>query len=306
MRKKNDHIYFEGRVSRTQRNFIKENVSRIKQMQGLVPLSDPDLQRKRKDDKFKNVPSKGSGTSNAVPQGKTRINSKTGTDPQRPTTNYKLDQRNKDTISKIQVEKQRFLSRGIQTERLDDVTKLYETGVIKYPSAGIRRSPRKELKKINGEQGDNITSVDELYEAADNLGLCDKTEHNFVKANMTNIKPKIVKNDSVRNSYQPPPNYQKGVVPKYLKERKELEKTVEAEPDCPPGHILLPEEERKETLRVLRQSYADRVQELNSLPVRSDTLKMKKRKMEIEEELKKIDEGIKVFQRPKVFVKINA
>lgn len=28
--------------------------------------------------------------------------------------------------------------------------------------------------------------------------------------------------------------------------------------------------------------------------------------MEIEEELKKIDEGIKVFQRPKVFVKINA
>lgn len=52
--------------------------------------------------------------------------------------------------------------------------------------------------------------------------------------------------------------------------------------------------------------YADRVQELNSLPVRSDTLKMKKRKMEIEEELKKIDEGIKVFQRPKVFVKINA
>lgn len=28
--------------------------------------------------------------------------------------------------------------------------------------------------------------------------------------------------------------------------------------------------------------------------------------MELEEELKKIDEGIKVFQRPKVFVKINA
>lgn len=52
--------------------------------------------------------------------------------------------------------------------------------------------------------------------------------------------------------------------------------------------------------------YADRIQELNSMPVRNDTLKMRKRKMEIEEELKKIDEGIKVFQRPKVFVKINA
>lgn len=52
--------------------------------------------------------------------------------------------------------------------------------------------------------------------------------------------------------------------------------------------------------------YADRIQELNSMPVRNDTLKMRKRKMELEEELKKIDEGIKVFQRPKVFVKINA
>lgn len=52
--------------------------------------------------------------------------------------------------------------------------------------------------------------------------------------------------------------------------------------------------------------YADRIQELNSLPVRSDTLRIKRRKMEIEEELKRIDGGIKVFQRPKVYVKINA
>lgn len=139
-------------------------------MQGIVPLSDPDLQRKRREDKFKNVPSKVGGFSNAALQGKTRINSRIGPDAQRPITNNKNDNKYKDTISKIQVEKQKFLSRGIQTERLDDVTKLYETGVIKYPSAGIRRSPRKDLKKFSGEQGDTIATVDELYEAADNLG----------------------------------------------------------------------------------------------------------------------------------------
>ncbi|KAL3272356.1 hypothetical protein HHI36_013835 [Cryptolaemus montrouzieri] len=290
------------------RNFIKENVSRIKQMQGIIPLSDPDIQRKRRDDKFKNIPPKVSGQSNAALLHKTKTNSRVGTEPQRPITNEKskLDQKNRDNISKIQVEKQKFLSRGIQTERLDDMSKLYESGVIKYPSAGMRKSPRKDLKKLNQEQGDNMTTVDELYEATDNLGLGDKTEHNYVKENMRNIKMKITKNDSIRNPNEPPPNYQKGVVPKYLKDRKGYEKLADIEPDCPPGHILLPEEERKETLRVLRQSYADRVQELNSLPVRSDTLKMKKRKMDIEEELKKIDEGIKVFQRPKVFVKINA
>lgn len=42
------------------------------------------------------------------------------------------------------------------------------------------------------------------------------------------------------------------------------------------------------------------------MPVRNDTLRMRRRKMELDNELKKIDEGIKVFQRPKVFVKIDA
>ncbi|KAK9887993.1 hypothetical protein WA026_000282 [Henosepilachna vigintioctopunctata] len=275
-------------------------------LKGVFP--EPNFQRKRKDDKFKNVPSKFSGHSNSTLQSKSKINSKVGPDVQRPLTNNntKDDKKNKDNISKIKVEKQKFLSRGIQTERLDDISKLYESGVIKYPSAGVRRSPRKELRKFNPDQGDNVNTVDELYEITDNSGVGDRPEHNYVKENIRNIKIKVNKNDSVRDPTQPPPTYQKGVLPKYLKDRRGFEKTVEPEPDCPPGHILLPEDERKETLRVLRQSYADRVQELNSLPVRSDTLKIKKRKMDIEEELKKIDEGIRVFQRPKVFVKINA
>lgn len=52
--------------------------------------------------------------------------------------------------------------------------------------------------------------------------------------------------------------------------------------------------------------YAELVTELNLLPVRSDTLKIRNRKIEIENQLKKLDEGIKVFTRPKVFVKIGA
>lgn len=52
---------------------------------------------------------------------------------------------------------------------------------------------------------------------------------------------------------QAPANYQRGVVPKYLKDRRE-DLPIEPDIECPPGHILLPEEERKETLRVLRQS----------------------------------------------------
>lgn len=52
--------------------------------------------------------------------------------------------------------------------------------------------------------------------------------------------------------------------------------------------------------------HAELVQQLNMLPVSMDTLKVRNRKMELEKELNKLEEGIKVFSRPKVFVKIDA
>lgn len=109
-----------------------------------------------------------------------------------------------------------------------------------------------------------------------------------------------------------PSGYQKGVVPKYIRERKEQgpkeTEGVRADDNqsmCPNGHVTLPDTERKETLRMLRNSFAELVSELNKLPVKTDTLKMRNRKMELEKQLAKLEEGIKVFSRPKVFVKIG-
>nr|XP_034835023.1 enkurin domain-containing protein 1-like [Maniola hyperantus] len=108
-----------------------------------------------------------------------------------------------------------------------------------------------------------------------------------------------------------PPGYQKGVLPKYLRERKEIAKdkvgedASEVHADCPEGHVPLPDVERKETLRMLRNSFAELVSELNKMPVKTDTLRMRNRKMELEKQLAKLEEGIKVFSRPKVFVKIG-
>ncbi|XP_068617887.1 enkurin domain-containing protein 1-like [Battus philenor] len=108
-----------------------------------------------------------------------------------------------------------------------------------------------------------------------------------------------------------PSGYQKGVLPKYLHDRKEQgPKEIEgAKADdsttCPPGHVPLPDTERKETLRMLRNSFAELVSELNKMPVKTDTLRMRNRKMELEKQLAKLEEGIKVFSRPKVFVKIG-
>ncbi|KAJ8705119.1 hypothetical protein PYW08_012439 [Mythimna loreyi] len=121
----------------------------------------------------------------------------------------------------------------------------------------------------------------------------------------------ILERKDTRDPYLPS-GYQKGVVPKYLRERKEQgpkkAEGVRADDDqsmCPSGHVTLPDTERKETLRMLRNSFAELVSELNKLPVKTDTLKMRNRKMELEKQLAKLEEGIKVFSRPKVFVKIG-
>jgi len=57
---------------------------------------------------------------------------------------------------------------------------------------------------------------------------------------------------------------------------------------------------------ILDADYQDFVNELNMMPIRTDTLRAQKRKVEIEKQLTKLEEGIKVFSRPKVYVKINA
>ena len=46
--------------------------------------------------------------------------------------------------------------------------------------------------------------------------------------------------------------------------------------------------------------------ELNSLPVSCDTLRIKTRKTELEKKLRDIENAIKIFSRPKVFVKADA
>lgn len=107
-----------------------------------------------------------------------------------------------------------------------------------------------------------------------------------------------------------PNNYRMGVIPKYIKNRKEIQvqkaKIEELDPNCPNGHIPLPDCERKETLQMLKKNYQDYVTELNMMPIKVDTLRAQRRKIEIEKQLNKLEEGIKVFSRPKVYVKMNA
>lgn len=44
---------------------------------------------------------------------------------------------------------------------------------------------------------------------------------------------------------------------------------------------------------------------LSSLPIRSDTLRVRNAKEQLETKLAEVEEAIKIFSRPKVFVKID-
>ncbi|XP_056408374.1 enkurin domain-containing protein 1 [Hyla sarda] len=106
---------------------------------------------------------------------------------------------------------------------------------------------------------------------------------------------------------------QKGHVPQYLLDLKEKWKKEQEEhkkqipdPSLPPGHTMMPERERQETLNKIKETQSQLLKELLMLPVRADNLSIQNRRTELEKKLSEIEEAIKVFTRPKVFIKIDS
>lgn len=100
------------------------------------------------------------------------------TNRQNSTLAPKLDLKSKPSKQK-DVPEPKFTNRAMQTERTDDPIKLYETGVIKYPSPDVmtKRSPRKDKKKQfehgepakkQFEHGEPASDI--LTEAVDRMG----------------------------------------------------------------------------------------------------------------------------------------
>lgn len=144
----------------------------------------------------------------------------------------------------------KLTDRGVQTERPQDVPKLYEKGTIIY----ARKPEKKQRNKRKDDHGDSI-SREQINDMTDRMETIDLEEKNYIKENIQALKqtPKHDREET-NDKMKLPKNYQKGVLPKYLKNKKDETKQGDCDPECPPGHVLLPDEERKETLRVLRQS----------------------------------------------------
>ena len=55
----------------------------------------------------------------------------------------------------------------------------------------------------------------------------------------------------------------------------------------------------------MKERYKNLVTQANSFPVRADTIRVQKMKAEIEREMANLEERIREYERPKVFVKID-
>ncbi|XP_022237685.1 enkurin domain-containing protein 1-like [Limulus polyphemus] len=122
-----------------------------------------------------------------------------------------------------------------------------------------------------------------------------------------------VANALKKSQKKPDSFHQLGKVPKYLIQRKqqwreEKERKLREIPDpsIPPGHSLVSEAERQETLTILQQNKQELLKTLSTLPIRNDTLRLRNKKEELEQQLAKIEEGIAIFSRPRVLIKNDA
>lgn len=119
--------------------------------------------------------------------------------------------------------------------------------------------------------------------------------------------------------------------------RKEEEARQRSQPDpsMPPGHTLMPESQRLETLNNLLQSeclgkggwkgargramhpcstqspcplvgQSQLLRELVLLPAGADSLRAQGHRAELDRKLVQIEEAVKIFSRPKVFVKMDS
>jgi hypothetical protein len=101
-----------------------------------------------------------------------------------------------------------------------------------------------------------------------------------------------------------------GAVPLYIRERNEAWALAEArkraampDPNCPAGMVLMREDERLGTLATLKENEAFVSTQLFKLPLRSTTPSLLKRKEELEQQLREIEDAKRLFSKSKVYVK---
>ncbi|XP_038133176.1 enkurin domain-containing protein 1 isoform X2 [Cyprinodon tularosa] len=176
-----------------------------------------------------------------------------------------------------------------------------------HSKAGSPTLPRPSTVALQRSASSSSTQDHDLMVRGQTI---DFVKHNARAAGKTNLR----RSQSLTNlKDKPVPSAVKGQVPLYLEERKQQWRKEEEErkrnapdPSIPAGHSLMPESERQEKLKSLKDTHRSLVTELLSLPLKTDSLSVRTRRAQLDYTLSEIEEAIKIFSRDKVYVKLDS
>ena len=120
----------------------------------------------------------------------------------------------------------------------------------------------------------------------------------------SHVKPPKPKENPFHKSYGKTPKYIQNM--KIAQEfKKEIENKLKEEKNYPKGTRLLSENERIKTLNGLNESKKELLEQIEKLPISMRTVAVNHKRDELFKKLDEIEDAIKMFERKKVFVKIE-
>ena len=168
----------------------------------------------------------------------------------------------------------------------------------------------------NNEQNNNNNINNNNNNNISNSNIKNKTilKKNFVLENKkilsekykipSHVKPPKPKENPFHKSYGKTPKYIQNM--KIAQEfKKEIENKLKEEKNYPKGTRLLSEKERIKTLNGLNESKKELLEQIEKLPISMRTVAVNHKRDELFKKLDEIEDAIKMFERKKVFVKIE-
>ena len=202
------------------------------------------------------------------------------------------------------VNRENFLQRGTASKRMEDLKAKNSSArqVIKAQIEDARFIANRPLTPRKGETPKH-----------DEYGVfAPRHDADFIKRNRRaaeDMHAPITMTQRERSKKEATVHESFGKVPDYLRNRKaqmQRDKDEEArrapDPNCPKGMKLMPEDERVQTLEVLKSSREEAINQLAKMPFILETPTAKRKHAELEMKLKEIEAALSLFSKQKVYI----
>ena len=194
-----------------------------------------------------------------------------------------------------------YLTKGISERRRDDQAlkgriKRAELDKKMEDARQIADKPTSTPRKSSVPKANDLAKMDDRSNA-------DFITRNKVKAVSMIPSQAVTKapGSARHESFGKVPNYLEQRKAQWEEEKEEVRRRA-PDPNCPSGMCLMPEEERLNTLDVLKESKSDALRQLQALPFVIETPSLIRKQQQLENKLREIDNAVSLFSKPKVYI----